>query len=162
MTPEQICIELGGSVFRRSTMGLVTDTQHLDSDLQHWPAEVDLIISALDAGASGVGRDRRTLPRRAYRRVGRLKLFADSPSAAPWEIFTRDANPRGLGFVTRQRLPLGYGGKLRLLSPEGEVVDLGCTVLRCRQTAGGWYEGALTFNQHQEIFEMLPAQPDED
>jgi hypothetical protein len=143
-------------------MGLATESQYLDSNLQHWPSEVDLIISALDVGSSGVGRDRRTLPRRAYRRVARLKLFADSPSAAPWEIYTRDANPRGLGFVTRQRLPLGYGGKLRMLSPDGEVVDFGCTVLRCRQTAGGWYEGALTFNQYQEAFETPAAQPDEE
>jgi hypothetical protein len=143
-------------------MGLATNLQQIDNNLQHWPSEVDLIISALDAGSSGIGRDRRTLPRRPYRRVALLKLFADSPSAAPWEIFTRDANPRGLGFVTRQRLPLGYGGKLRLLSPDGEIVDLGCTVLRCRQTAGGWYDGALTFNQHQQVFDAPELLDDDD
>lgn len=128
-----------------------------DADLRRWPAEVDLVISALDAASGGIACDRRALPRRPYRRPARLRLFADAPTAAPWELYTRDANPRGIGFVTRQRLPLGYGGKVRLLAPDGEVAEIGCTVLRCRQVAGGWFEGALTFNQFQELFEQSEA-----
>ncbi len=34
----------------------------------------------------------------------------------------------------------------------GEMVEIYCTVLRCREVAGGWYEGALYFNREQAVF----------
>jgi hypothetical protein len=33
------------------------------------------------------------------------------------------------------------------------MIEAACTVLRCRQAAPGWYEGAIYFNRSQEIFQ---------
>jgi hypothetical protein len=32
-------------------------------------------------------------------------------------------------------------------------VTIRCTLLRCRETAPGWYEGALHFNRNQIVFD---------
>src|SRR5262245_44988770 len=80
---------------------------------EEWPAEADLIISALDVGdaESGVSHDnRRRHPRMRYRVIADLRLFSDQPGSEPWRLYSRDVSARGLGFVTPHRLPLGYGG----------------------------------------------------
>jgi hypothetical protein len=118
-----------------------------------WPAEVELIASALEAaGASTEGR--RQMPRMPLRRRAALRLYADAPGAAPWPLYIRDANERGLGFVTPHRLPLGYGGTIELAGPSGHLVRLNCTLLRCRPVASGWFEGSLHFNREQPAFKV--------
>ena len=117
-----------------------------------WPPEVDLILSALEVGA--VPQERRRAVRLRYRVRGELRLFSDAPSAEPWIIFTRDVNARGVGFITKHRLPLGYGGRLQIPSPSGQIVTIHCTLYRCRDAAQGWYEGALYFNREQWIFSL--------
>jgi hypothetical protein len=87
-----------------------------------------------------------------YRVRAELRLFADEPQAEPWVIFTRDADPRGLGFITPHRLPLGYGGSVALLTPGGRKQRIACTLYRCREVSPGWYEGALYFNREQWMF----------
>ena len=57
-----------------------------------------------------------------------------------------------MGFITRHRLPLGYGGRVQVLGPRGEPITIQCTLYRCREAAPGWYEGALYFNREQWIF----------
>lgn len=125
-------------------------------DLDAWPAEVDLIISALEAGSSLSGAaatgERRVRSRKSHRVTAHLRLFRDGQGAMPWVLYTRDVTPRGIGFVTRNRLPLGYGGTVALTAPDGSEFGAGCIILRCRETAGGWFEGALTFNRPQPIF----------
>jgi hypothetical protein len=49
-------------------------------------------------------------------------------------------------------LPLGYGGTIELAAPGGNVIALNCTLLRCREIASGWYDGALYFNREQAVF----------
>ena len=115
-----------------------------------WPAEVDLILSALEAG--GAAEERRRTQRMDYRVRAQLQLFADPPTADPWILYTRDVNPKGLGFITRHRLPLGYGGKIQLPSPTGQIINIHCTLYRCREAAQGWFEGALYFNRDQWTF----------
>ena len=50
-------------------------------------------------------------------------------------IYTRDVCPRSLGFVTRHRLPLGYGGVVEITDRQNLVdhEDLGLKVRRHRE-----------------------------
>lgn len=119
-----------------------------------WPPQVELILSALETGQHRAHTEQsRKLRRRSYRVLAKLRLFSDSANAAGWILYTRDVSPRSLGFVTQSRLPLGYGGRIELLLPDGFSSNIECTLLRCRQAAPGWYEGALYFNREQPDFE---------
>ncbi|HEV7301487.1 MAG TPA: hypothetical protein VGN72_19140 [Tepidisphaeraceae bacterium] len=123
-------------------------------DATVFPREVDLIISALEAGGSG-GAESRVLPRFPYRTRAELRLFSDGGGQRPWTLYTRDVNRRGLGFVTSHRLPLGYGGVLNIAAPDGRVLAVNCTLLRCREAAPGWFEGCVYFNRDQADFGAL-------
>jgi len=116
------------------------------------PAEVEFILSALEAGQHS-GPSRRRSQRRPYRVAANLKLFSDGPGAAPWAIFVRDIDRQGLGFVTRHRLPLGYGGILSIDGPDEAPLRIDCTLLRCREAVQGWFEGSMYFNREQHVFE---------
>ncbi len=115
-----------------------------------WPAEVDLILSALEAGHRPDNRRRHA--RMPYRVAADLRLFSDAPGTQPSRLYTRDVSARGLGFITSHRLPLGYGGVVQLRSPSGQEVSINGTLFRCREVSAGWYEGALYFNREQWIF----------
>ena len=121
-----------------------------------WPAEVDLILSAMESGRHGSASaaaagsaERRTCGRVAFRVKGRLRLFSDAAHVAPRPIYTRDAHARGLGFITPHRLPLGYGGFVEFTGPDGRPRRIQCTLHRCRETAPGWFEGSVHFNREQ-------------
>jgi hypothetical protein len=116
-----------------------------------WPAEVGMILSAMEA-APQQGMEKRAHQRMNYHVQAKLTLFADGPMADPWTLFTRDADPRGLGFISRDRLPLGYGGWVELQTPDGRATRIACTLYRCREAIPGWYEGALYFNREQWMF----------
>jgi len=119
-------------------------------DTEEWPKELDFVLSALEAGSSG--HEQRRGARVPYRVVGFLKLYSDLEGAPARAIYTRDVCPRSLGFVTKHRLPLGYGGVVELVDKNGERVQLDCTLLRCREAAPGWFEGAMYFNRRQWRF----------
>ena len=116
--------------------------------VEAWPAQVELIMSALEAGEHRT-RNRRAKVRTPYRVRGRLRLFSDVADAQPWVLYTRDIGPRDLGFLSPHRLPLGYGGRIELPTADGETVSVHCTLYRCRECAPGWYEGSVTFNREQ-------------
>lgn len=116
-----------------------------------WPATVDLILSALEAGRD-CPLDRRRNERNAYRVRASLRLFSDAAGTPPWTLYTRDVTPRALGFITLHCLPLGHGGTVRLPGPDGQDLQIPCTLLRCRRAAPGWYEGAVYFNREQFVF----------
>lgn len=80
-----------------------------------------------------------------------LRLFADASDADPRVLFTRDIEPRALGFISPERLPLGYGGQIVLPDPAGgaDPLRLEITLTRCRVCPGGWFEGALYFHRPQ-------------
>ena len=115
------------------------------------PAEVALVMSALEAGGFS-DTNRRAGPRQRYRVAADLRLFSDQQPASPWRLFTRDINPRSLGFVSAHRLPLGHGGVIELPGLDGDPLSIHCTLIRCRQAAPGWYEGCLYFNREQAQF----------
>ena len=120
------------------------------------PAEAEFILSALEAGShagqAGI-KERRKSDRSPYRVSASLKLFSDSQQAPPWTLYVRDVGPGGLGFVTRHRLPLGYGGILTIQTPDGRTQTIDCTLLRCREAIQGWFEGSMYFNREQVVFE---------
>jgi hypothetical protein len=116
-----------------------------------------MVLSALDAGRAGKAQpDRRGLARKTYRVRAILRLFSDQPGTPPWVLFTRDIHSRGIGFITQQRLPLGYGGIIELPDPTGGVAPqrVAGTLLRCREAAPGWFEGSLYFNREQSAFDV--------
>jgi len=118
-------------------------------------AEAEFILSALEAGGHchRGAANRRQVNRQPYRSVVHLRLFSDSVQARPWVLYARDCNRKALGFITRHRLPLGYGGQLAARGPLGQMVHADCTVHRCRETVSGWFEGCLTFNRAQWCLE---------
>lgn len=122
-------------------------------DERHWPSEARLVLSAMDTGS--VDGEQRQVPRARYRVRAELSLFVDVPGSVPWLLYVRDACDRSLGFITRHRLPLGYGGVLRVPAPDGQIIRVECVLLRCREAARGWHEGAIYFNRRQWIFEAL-------
>jgi len=117
-----------------------------------WQAQAGMVLSALEAG--NWHEQRREQVRSAYRVKAALRLFAEPPPAPARILYTRDVDHRGIGFVTRDRLPLGYGGIIRLPSNRrsGKTLNIPCTLYRCREAASGWYEGALHFNRDQMDF----------
>ena len=133
-------------------MILETETTRPGSIVRElWPPEVNMILSAMQV-APQPAYDARQQRRREYRVRAELKLHSDPPDSEPWTLYTRDADQRGIGFITPHRLPLGYGGWIELISPPGRKVRVDCTLFRCRQVLPGWYEGALYFNREQWMF----------
>ena len=114
-----------------------------------WPAEVDMILSAMDAAKRPDTQDRRAAVRLPHRVRADLRLFAHDPLNPPIALYTRDVSATGVGFITKDRLPLGYNGLVRITSASGNVVTATCSVYRCRESINGWYEGALHFAQRQ-------------
>jgi hypothetical protein len=134
----------------------IEEGTEIQKDEASTSAEAALVLTALEA--AGGRENRRQLPRALYRATAMLWLFADPPGSSGRVLYTRDVNERGLGFVTRDRLPLGYGGIVRLPSPKtpSQILSVACTLYRCRLAAPGWYEGALHFNRDQPEF-MSPG-----
>lgn len=132
-----------------TTMLQITASNDAYPTAPDWPPEVDLILSAMDAAYPRRGNDRRGSARTSYRARAELKLFADHPLDAPTVLYTRDVHERGIGFITQERLPLGYGGNVEITLESGRRIRAHCTVYRCRQAINGWFEGALHFSTPQ-------------
>jgi hypothetical protein len=127
------------------------------TDEEPWPAMAEMILSALESGAhQAKSTNRRGGSRVAHRVRGRLRLFSDNAHDPVREIFTRDVHARGLGFITPHRLPLGHGGFISFVAPDGRPRRLQCTLHRCREAAPGWFEGALCFNREQPELSDTP------
>ena len=92
-----------------------------------WPAEVDVILSSLEA-ASASHDNRRKLSRMKFRAIATLQLFSDESNSQPWTLYTRDVNSRGIGFICNRRVPLGHGGVVEVPGPNGEMITANCTV----------------------------------
>ncbi|HEV8603816.1 MAG TPA: hypothetical protein VGQ99_00535 [Tepidisphaeraceae bacterium] len=125
-----------------------------------FPAEVEFVISALEAGPKPLV-DRQKTKRSQYRVRATLKLFSDPPEARPALLYTRNVTSLALAFLTNDHLTLSHGGILRIPAPSGEILKINCTVLRCREAAPGWFEGAIYFNREQGFFSIdnLPDAP---
>ena len=125
-----------------------------------FPAEVEFLISALEAGPKPLV-DRQKERRSQYRVRATLKLFSDAADAKPALLYSRNVTSQAMAFLTNDVLTLSHGGILRIPSPSGETLKINCTVLRYREAAPGWFEGALYFNREQPFFasEAMPDAP---
>ena len=125
-----------------------------------FPAEVEFLISALEAGPKPL-IDRQKAKRTQYRVRATLKLFSDAPEAKSALLYTRNVTSQALAFLTNDVLTLSHGGILCIPLPAGEVVKINCTVLRYREASPGWFEGAVYFNREQKFFsaEAMPDYP---
>ena len=132
-------------------MGMTVEA--ITFDPQPVPANVAMVMSAMEA-AHHVQEERRLTRREPYRTITQLRLFRDLPTQPAWELFTRDINRRGMGFITRHRLPLGYGGIIVLPNENKEAVSVHCSLTRCREAIAGWYEGSICFNREQPQFDI--------
>ena len=119
------------------------------------PADVAMVMSAMEAGRAGVAglqRDRRAAGgRRPLRAPTALRLYADAEQATV--VYTRDVGGRNVGFLSRRRLPLGYGGTIALPDANGDLTPVACVLLRCTPTAGGLFDCCAAFNRLQPQFE---------
>jgi len=136
----------------------ILDDSLLADATSAFPAEVEFMISALEAGPKPV-IDRQKERRTQYRVRATLKLFSDPPEAKPALLYTRNVTTHALAFLTNDVLTLSHGGILRIPTPSGEIVKINCTVLRYREAAPGWFEGAVYFNREQPFF-SADAMPD--
>jgi len=136
----------------------ISDDSLLADATAPFPAEVEFVISALEAGPKPL-IDRQKAKRSQYRVRATLKLFSDPPGSKPALLYTRNVTSQALAFLTNEVLTLSHGGILRIPSPSGEIVKINCTVLRYREAAPGWFEGALYFNREQPFF-SAEAMPD--
>ncbi len=121
---------------------------------ESWPQHVQMILSALESGQNPQS-ERRAVRRASYRTKAHLRLFTAPKNATPALLYTRDVCARGMGFITPHYLPLGYGGKVEVLLPDGRLALAHCTLSRCRLFSPGWYEGALSFSREVEEFAIL-------
>jgi len=123
-----------------------------EPDFGAFPREVEFVISALEAGPCPIA-ERQKLRRTPYRTRSLLKLYSDPPQSPAALLYTRSINRQAVGFLTDRHLTLSHGGVLRMPAPDGKTMDVACTVLRCREVAPGWYEGAVYFNRQQAMFD---------
>jgi hypothetical protein len=138
----------------------ILDDSLLADATSPFPAEVEFLISALEAGPKPL-IDRQKETRTQYRVRATLKLFSDAPDAKPALLYTRNVTTHALAFLTNDVLTLSHGGILRIPTPSGEIVKINCTVLRYREAAPGWFEGAVYFNREQPFFsaDAMPGAP---
>jgi hypothetical protein len=122
-----------------------------------FPADVEFVISALEAGPRPL-IERHKLRRTPYRVRAMLRLFSDSTGQPPCLLYTRHVNSQAMGFLSAKYLPLSHGGILRIPA-QGKLLEIYCTILRCREAAPGWYEGAVYFNRQQPTFAAENLEP---
>lgn len=126
-----------------------TESRHGDTPASE-AREAEFIISAMDV--SQHSHDQRRGARRRYRVQAHLELFVEVEDRQAMALYTRDVTSKSVGFICRQRLPLGYGGIIEIADPDGTVLNIECTLIRCREITSGWFEGALYFNREQPVF----------
>jgi hypothetical protein len=146
-----------------SAVKVISDSPVITQSDDELARQAEFILSALDAGQFRP-KERRNAARIPYRVRAQVRLYSDADDASSKLIFTRDVSPRCMGFVTPHRLPLGYGGVLEIEDPDGNLIKLDCTLLRCHETVDGWFEGSVYFNRTQWQFnkETLNERPETD
>ena len=133
-------------------------TEEAANESATWTKEAEFVLSALEA-AGLTQQNRRDADRTVYHTTAALRLYSEVENPKPWQIFVRDVTPRGLGFITRHRLPLGYGGMLNFKCPKQTMLNIDCVIRRCCQAANGWYEGAISFNRPQHALDPSNFSP---
>jgi hypothetical protein len=131
----------------------VADLEELEIPVDDpFPPEVDFVLSAMEAGPRPLV-DRQRVKRTPYRVRAMLRLFSDGKDGAPVLLYTRSISPVAVGFICSRPLPLSHGGILLIPKPAGGLLQVACSILRCRQATPQWQEGAVHFNRAQNCFD---------
>ncbi len=105
--------------------------------------------------------DRRQEPRQAYQVSATLEPVSNGV-ANDVQVVTRDADPRGTGYVSTGEMPEGARAVLHLPTPDGRTRRIECRVRRSREIGNGLFEGSVEFFGEQPQFsdtriKMTPA-----
>ena len=114
------------------------------TELDAWPADVDLICSAMDAARGVDDRQRRTDARRPHRVIARLQVHGQ---AAAVRVYTRDCSASHLSFLCETPVSMGQGGTVEFSGPDGSLIASRGVVQRCRECVPGWFEGVVRFGR---------------
>ena len=117
-----------------------------------FPSDVEFMISALEAGPKPP-IDRQKFKRVKYRVRSLLRLYSEGAEAPPILMYTRNISNQAVGFLCPRLLPLSHGGIVMIPNLNGDLEKIACVVLRCREAAPQWYEGALHFVRAQLSFD---------
>lgn len=115
---------------------------------------------AAAAFPAGTSAERRQAPRRKYHVVATLEPVApNGPDDV--QVVTRDASPKGSGFVASAPLAEGSRAVLHLPSPDGdgEAQRIECRVRRSREIGNGLFEGSVEFLGAQPQFSETRIRP---
>jgi hypothetical protein len=117
-----------------------------------FPTDVEFMISALEAGPRPLV-DRQRFKRIKYRVRSMLRLYSEGPDVPPTLLYTRNISSQGMGFLCPRQLPISHGGVVMIPNLNGDLEKIACVVLRCREAANRWCEGAVHFNRSQISFD---------
>jgi len=108
------------------------------------PIDVLLVIEMLARRKPPPPANRRQLERARYVVMAAAEFVGESPPRRH-TLYTRDANERGVGFVTQEPLPIGRDAVLHIAAVGGDAgpLALPCTLVRFEKVLPGWYEGAF-------------------
>jgi hypothetical protein len=102
--------------------------------------------------------ERRQTPRMTFKAAGTIEPVATG-AAGDVHVVTRDADPRGTGFVAAGPLPEGTRAVLHLPAPTedgtastGRTQRIECRVRRSRELGNGLFEGSVEFVGEQPQF----------
>ena len=117
-------------------------------------------VTALNA-AFPAPNERRQVPRLKYQVVATLEPVAVGPEEV--RVVTRDADPRGTGFVSSGPMAEGSRAVLHLPAPDGdgtaEPQRIECRVRRSREIGNGLFEGSVEFLGEQPRFSDTRIKP---
>ena len=117
-------------------------------------------VTALNAAFPAQG-ERRQVPRLKYQVVATLEPVAVGPDDV--RVVTRDADPKGTGFVSSGPIAEGARAVLHLPAPEGqpdaEPQRIECRVRRSREIGNGLFEGSVEFVGEQPQFSDTRIKP---
>jgi hypothetical protein len=117
-----------------------------------WSADAVAAVAALRA-QGGAPFERRN-ERRVRYEVWATLVTEGQPydGTPPRVIYTRDAEPRAVGFVTSEPIDAGSRATFHVTGPDGRPLALTCHVRRCRAFRPGWYEGVLLLADAEPAF----------
>jgi hypothetical protein len=117
-------------------------------------------VTALNA-AFPAHSERRQVPRLKYQVVATLEPVAVGPDDV--RVVTRDADPKGTGFVSSGPIAEGTRAVLHLPAPDGdstaEPQRIECRVRRSREIGNGLFEGSVEFVGEQPQFSDTRIKP---
>lgn len=96
--------------------------------------------------------ERRRVMRTSYRTQAWLQAADETGAVRPPLIHTRDLDPNGLGYISRQDLSALGDAVLHLPAANGRAVRVPCRVRRSREFDLGWFEGVVEFVQQHPMF----------